>query len=96
MEMLQSDNIAMRLRVTTQEGSGKFSGCSDIILDMCSLMNSHASEDTKILIESVKRNEFSFVSKPIRQPAKTDFCKGCQSKVLSKTHFVLGLSIISP
>ena len=68
MEMLSSDNSEFRM--SGKEASGKFSGSSDIILFIGSLMNSQAPEETKMVIESVKRNDFSFVSNPIRQPTK--------------------------
>ena len=55
-----------------KEASGKFSGSLDIIPGIGSLMNSNAPKETKIVIESVKRNDFSFVAKPIRQLTKAD------------------------
>ena len=55
-----------------KEASGKFSGSSGIKLFIDALMNSNAPDETKIVVESVKRNDFSFVSNPIRQPTKPD------------------------
>ena len=50
-------------------------------------MYSQAPEETKIVIVVVKRDDFSCVSNPIRQPTKSDFINLICSKTLMKMFF---------
>ena len=58
--------------ILAEEASRQFSGFTGIVTFMRTLMYSYTPEDTEIVILSIKRYNFSFVSKPSRKAPNSD------------------------